>query len=338
MLAANNRLTSSPQLVAFAPHLRPRGSRGPPGCLSAIDTATRTTRPSSAAPGRRSAIPTNVRPREAAADRLASWSPSGSPSTAGRTSGSSRCSPRASSSSRNSTTAPLLHLEPLRRAEPVRNGRGGGVPEPLLPPQIALQNPELIGGLLVLRLPGTRPASSMMIDSDGDENYQPISSRSRAASPSRSAAGDPRRLRSHCVRRATRTATLRVLRLRVARRALFTVSQMRPRTGEVREARPEPVRAIPAAWTADHTRVVLSRRVLHGRFDALRARRRGRAACCTERRSMSAKRQRTCRRNGFAGRARHGVRDRASLRRHALFETAGLRLPRRSTAPLSSSP
>jgi pimeloyl-ACP methyl ester carboxylesterase len=48
----------------------------------------------------------------------------------------------------------------------------GGVPEPLLPPQIALQNPELVGGHLFHVLAGLGQIL-VMIDSDGDENYVP---------------------------------------------------------------------------------------------------------------------------------------------------------------------
>ncbi len=50
---------------------------------------------------------------------------------------------------------------------------GGSVPEPLLPPNIALQNPELIGGhsFFVFRKIGK---ILVMIDHDGDENYQPM--------------------------------------------------------------------------------------------------------------------------------------------------------------------
>jgi pimeloyl-ACP methyl ester carboxylesterase len=48
----------------------------------------------------------------------------------------------------------------------------GGVPEPLLPPQIALQNPELVGGHLFHLLPRLRQIL-VMLDSDGDENYVP---------------------------------------------------------------------------------------------------------------------------------------------------------------------
>ena len=49
----------------------------------------------------------------------------------------------------------------------------GGVPEPLLPPQIALQNPELIGGYSFFVLPGL-DRIVVMLDRDGDENYKPF--------------------------------------------------------------------------------------------------------------------------------------------------------------------
>lgn len=50
---------------------------------------------------------------------------------------------------------------------------GGSVPEPLLPPNIALQNPHLIGGLsfYVFKKLGK---ILVMLDRDGDENYQPM--------------------------------------------------------------------------------------------------------------------------------------------------------------------
>lgn len=50
---------------------------------------------------------------------------------------------------------------------------GGSVPEPLLPPHIALQNPELIGGFSFYVFPNIGKIL-VMIDSDGDENYQPM--------------------------------------------------------------------------------------------------------------------------------------------------------------------
>lgn len=51
---------------------------------------------------------------------------------------------------------------------------GGSIPQPLLPPHIALQNPHLIGGEGVYRvLPGLGKIL-LMLDRDGDENYQPM--------------------------------------------------------------------------------------------------------------------------------------------------------------------
>ena len=49
----------------------------------------------------------------------------------------------------------------------------GGVPEPLVPPQLALQNPELIQGYSYHVLPGLGQIV-LMIDHDGDENYVPL--------------------------------------------------------------------------------------------------------------------------------------------------------------------
>ena len=48
----------------------------------------------------------------------------------------------------------------------------GSVPEPLLPPQLALQNPELLNGYSFYVLPRLGRVV-VMIDQDGDENYRP---------------------------------------------------------------------------------------------------------------------------------------------------------------------
>jgi pimeloyl-ACP methyl ester carboxylesterase len=50
---------------------------------------------------------------------------------------------------------------------------GGSVPEPLLPSNIALQNPELIGGRSFFVFP-ILDKILVMLDQDGDENYQPV--------------------------------------------------------------------------------------------------------------------------------------------------------------------
>lgn len=50
---------------------------------------------------------------------------------------------------------------------------GGSIPQPLLPPSIALQNPELIGGNSYYVFPKIGKIL-VMLDKDGDENYQPV--------------------------------------------------------------------------------------------------------------------------------------------------------------------
>jgi esterase/lipase len=51
--------------------------------------------------------------------------------------------------------------------------KGGSIPEPLLPPDIALQNPHLIDGDSFVVFP-TLEKILVMLDQDGDENYQPM--------------------------------------------------------------------------------------------------------------------------------------------------------------------
>jgi len=50
---------------------------------------------------------------------------------------------------------------------------GGSVPEPLLPPDLALQNPHLVGGRSFFVFPKVGKIL-IMLDQDGDENYQPM--------------------------------------------------------------------------------------------------------------------------------------------------------------------
>ena len=91
----------------------------------------------------------------------------------------------------------------------------GGVPEPLLPPQIALQNPELVGGHLYHVL-STLGQILVMIDSDGDENYVPYVIPIDGGFPEPLAPETFAGSRSHLVRRRRRDRH-RVLRRRVGR-------------------------------------------------------------------------------------------------------------------------
>src|SRR2546421_8328606 len=51
---------------------------------------------------------------------------------------------------------------------------GGSVPEPLLPPQIALQSPHHLDGAHLFYVFPNLSKILVMIDQDGDENYQPV--------------------------------------------------------------------------------------------------------------------------------------------------------------------
>src|SRR5512140_1602910 len=50
---------------------------------------------------------------------------------------------------------------------------GGSVPEPLLPPNIAMQNPDLVEGASFCVFPKLDQIL-VVLDQDGDENYQPM--------------------------------------------------------------------------------------------------------------------------------------------------------------------
>jgi hypothetical protein len=82
----------------------------------------------------------------------------------------------------------------------------GGMPEPLLPPQLALQNPELIGGLSFAVLPAL-DRIVLMIDSDGDENYEPYAIPLEGGFPEPLAPETFARRRSHLMDFDRETAT-----------------------------------------------------------------------------------------------------------------------------------
>lgn len=51
---------------------------------------------------------------------------------------------------------------------------GGSVPEPLIPPDVALPNPHHLDGAVVYRVLPSLGKILLMLDRDGDENYQPV--------------------------------------------------------------------------------------------------------------------------------------------------------------------
>jgi len=131
---------------------------------------------------------------------------------------------------------------------------GGSVPEPLLPPQMALQNPELVGGHLFHVLPRLERIV-LMIDADGDENYVPFLVPIEGGFPEPLAAETFLGSRSHLtdVDDETETAFFAV---ESREESLITAMRVDLATGAVESLLQSPYGAFVAAWTPDHSRVI----------------------------------------------------------------------------------
>jgi dipeptidyl aminopeptidase/acylaminoacyl peptidase len=132
---------------------------------------------------------------------------------------------------------------------------GGGVPEPLLPPQVALQNPELVGGDLFHVL--TRLGQILvMIDSDGDENYVPYVVPIDGGFPEPLAEEVFAGGRSHLVD-IDDEAEIAYFLVESRDEATQTAVRVRLATGAAESLWQSLYGACVAAWTPDHSRVVL---------------------------------------------------------------------------------
>src|SRR5439155_23645670 len=138
----------------------------------------------------------------------------------------------------------------------------GGVPEPLLPPQIALQNPELLGGHPFYVLPALGRIV-VMIDDDGDENYRPYLVPLEGGFPE-PVADDPFAThRSHLVDVDLATG-LAYFAAEARDASLIRALRANLATGEVEALGESQYGAVPVAWTTDHSRVVLYDQYLVG--------------------------------------------------------------------------
>lgn len=132
---------------------------------------------------------------------------------------------------------------------------GGSVPEPLLPPYIALQNPDLIGGKPYQVFPGLGKIL-VMIDEDGDENYQPMLIPVGGGFPEPAFGGALANYRSHLMY-AVPEKNL-VYLLSESREAQISVSfRANVETGKVVKLAEGPWEAAPAASTRDQRHVVV---------------------------------------------------------------------------------
>jgi dipeptidyl aminopeptidase/acylaminoacyl peptidase len=131
----------------------------------------------------------------------------------------------------------------------------GSVPEPLLPPQIALQNPELVGGHLFHVL-AERGEIIVMIDSNGDENYVPHVIPLEGGFPEPLAEEAFAEGRSHLVH-VDDEAEIAYFTVESREEATSTAVRVHLATRATEELWQSPYGAFVAAWTPDHSRVVL---------------------------------------------------------------------------------
>ena len=131
----------------------------------------------------------------------------------------------------------------------------GGVPEPLLPPQMALQNPELVGGELFHVLPALEQIL-VMIDADGDENYVPHVIPLDGGFPEPLADEPFSGGRSHLVH-VDDDAEIAYFAVESRDEASITAVRVHLPTRATDELWHSSYGAMVAAWTPDHSRVVL---------------------------------------------------------------------------------
>ena len=133
---------------------------------------------------------------------------------------------------------------------------GGGVPRPLLPPQIALQNPELVGGHPFHVLPELGRIL-VLLDDDGDENYVPYVVPLEGGFPEPLADGTFAGKRSHLVE-LDDDAGVAYFSVESRDEAVFTAVRVDVDTGEAASIWQSPYGALVAGWSPDHSRVVLA--------------------------------------------------------------------------------
>ena len=132
----------------------------------------------------------------------------------------------------------------------------GGVPEPLLPPQLALQNPELINGYSYYVLPRLGQIV-VMIDQDGDENYEPhvVPIDGGFPEPLAEEAFSGRRTSLLDIDLETSTA---YFNSQSREEAIMSAIRVDLETGAAETIGESMYGAFVSAWTPDHSRVVLA--------------------------------------------------------------------------------
>jgi pimeloyl-ACP methyl ester carboxylesterase len=131
----------------------------------------------------------------------------------------------------------------------------GGVPTPLLPSRIALQNPELLPGHLFQVL-AELDRIVVMIDDDGDENYEPFVISLEGGFPEPLAPDQFRGRRSHLIEVDAATGTA-YFAAESREESMIHALRVTLDQGTVDALGQSRYGAFPVAWTPDHSRVVL---------------------------------------------------------------------------------
>jgi pimeloyl-ACP methyl ester carboxylesterase len=132
----------------------------------------------------------------------------------------------------------------------------GGVPEPLLPPQLALQNPELVGGHAFDVLPALGRIV-VMIDHDGDENYEPFLVPLTGGFPE-PLAEDSFRGRRSSLLDVDLESSIAYFAVQSREEPMQFGFRVDLETGAAEELARSPYGAYIAAWTPDHSRVAFA--------------------------------------------------------------------------------
>jgi pimeloyl-ACP methyl ester carboxylesterase len=133
--------------------------------------------------------------------------------------------------------------------------RTGSVPEPLLPPTIAVQNPELMEGESFALFPRL-DLIVLMLDRDGDEVYQPVVVPMDGGVPHPLVDGLPQGSRNYLTR-ADREKNIAYVASAHADRPLYEVHQIDVSTRTMTKLAESMYGSFPAGYSADHTKVAL---------------------------------------------------------------------------------
>lgn len=132
---------------------------------------------------------------------------------------------------------------------------GGSVPEPLLPPHIALQTPALVDGHSFFVFPGI-DRILVMIDADGDENYQPMLVPIGGGYPELAFGDHLAGYRVHCIA-CDAQRNLVYLGAESRREPVQVAYRGDLGTGTLRELGRSAYGCSPAAYSPDHAKVAL---------------------------------------------------------------------------------